>query len=648
MSLRTSGIPMGKFAARLCLPALLAFAGCGQGEPAATPAFHGADSTRFRAELAAARALLAEGDIDRAEPMVRAILAAAPAPALVKQRAMATGYLGNIMQRRNLLDSAAACHRAVILLAQRHGQRVMEATARINLGVVLEMQGDHAGALEQQLEAFHLKEQQGDSTGMARGLNNIGMLYVRTGDTLKARDHFLRSIAINARVGRPGGRTGDSASWHRGLMNLAVVEMDRGRYDTAWALLQRSAEVCPRRMYNSNAPALLTNMALAREGLADTAGALALYRQALANAREAGDEWSLGEVRHYLADLLVRMGKPAAALAHLDTALAITRSLGDRGSEKNVLLSQAGALAAAGRYEAAFRAHQAYSALADSLMNAGKDAVMRELHVKYGVQRKERENERLRAEAELASVRAKGLWRLAVAALLLAAAVGVLARLLAQRARQRASAREAELEQQALRLQMDPHFLFNALNTIPGLYASTDARTATAYVGHLSNLLRSILDTSRMAQVSLRQELDLIDHYVQVCMARHPGVFRCTVELAPGLDPDEALLPPMLLQPLVENAITHGLVPRKQGGQLRISTALEGGLLACTVCDNGVGRSAQKARDRMHGLDITGQRLRLGHWGKEGSLTIEDLKDAEGRQAGTCVTIRLPHTTTWE
>lgn len=627
----------------LLVTALWLMAGCGQAPSDEAPGLFGADSTSFRAELDSARTLLGQDDIARAEPIVRAILAGAVAPEMVRQRALAIGYLGNIMQRRNLLDSAANCHRAVIALAQAHGEPDTEATARLNLGVALEMQGDHAGALEQQLEAFRLKEQLGDSSGMARGLNNIGMLYARTDDTLQAREHFRRAVAINAQV----ARTGDSASWHRSLMNLAVMEMDLGRYDTALVLLQRSAEVCPARMYNSNAAALLANMALAQEGLGDDRAAAALYHQALDVARQQEDEWALGEVRHYLADMLVRTGRPAQALAHLDTALAINRALGDRSSEKNVLLSRAEALAAAGRHAEAYHAHRAHSALADSLMNAGKDAVMRELHVKYEVEQKEHENDRLRAAGELSETRARTLRWLVVAALLLAVAIGVVAWLLAQRSRERAQRREADLEQQALRAQMDPHFLFNSLNTIPGLYASSDARTATAYVGHLSNLLRLILESSRQVQVPLRQEVQLIEHYLHVSASRHPGMFTYAITIDPAIDMDTVTIPPMLLQPLVENAILHGLVPKRTGGSLQVAITRAGGTLECRIRDNGIGRvaSAQRSERTLapsRGMQITTERLQQFNRGAgmRHGLEVTDLHDAGGRASGTEVTVR--------
>jgi LytS/YehU family sensor histidine kinase len=274
-------------------------------------------------------------------------------------------------------------------------------------------------------------------------------------------------------------------------------------------------------------------------------------------------------------------------------------------------------------------------------MNADKDRTMSELLVQNDVQRRERENTELRTEQALAELRARDLRVLLAVVCLLAMAVAVLAWSLVQRTRERARRRETELEQQALRLQMDPHFLFNALNTIPGLYASTDARTATTYVSHLSNLLRLILETSRTMQVPLRQELELLEHYLAVSTSRHSGVFSWWITVDPTLDRDAVRIPPMLLQPLVENAVHHGLVPRKRNGELHVEVARTGDTLVCRVRDNGIGRAArQRTKGEVlgasRGLQITAERLEQLNRGRaaEDGIRIVDLHDADGRRRG--------------
>lgn len=617
---------------------LLACEGDQAPEPVA--AVYGSDSTTFRTELDAARAAYQQDEFLLADSLARVVLAGSTAPEHSKQRMMAYSALAHSMQGRRELDSAQHYFEQAVELATRYQHRKDMAVALNNLATVFQDKGDYEMAMVQLLRSRDLRQQLGDSAGLAKSWNNLGILLTRKNDTLAAEQAFRTAVAINE-------RSGDSASWSKSLANRAVLEMDLRRYDTAVMLLQRAMVVRPRALFGRSAAYLKTNMGLAYDGMGRTEEAVAEYAQAIREAAEVGDEVTVANSHMYLGDLLVRHGAHARARLHLDSAIAVARRSDNTECLKEAYLTLANSHATTGDYEHAYQHYRTYDALADSLMNADKDRTMSELLVKNDVHRRARENAQLRSAQELSEVRARDMRLLLVAVCLLAIAVGVVAWLLVQRTRERARRREAELEQQALRLQMDPHFLFNALNTIPGLYASTDARTATAYVGHLSNLLRLILETSRKLQVPLRQELQLLEHYLAVSSSRHSDVFSWWIKVEPDIDRDEVLIPPMLLQPLVENAVHHGLVPRKQGGELHVEIARSGDLLVCRVRDNGIGRAArQRAKGESlgasRGLEITAERMRQHNRGRGAAdgLRIIDLHDDNGKACGTEVVVR--------
>lgn len=620
--------------------------------PPATPeqdaATFGADTTTLMAELNAATDAVKRGDHRAADSMVRVVLDSATTPALQRQRMMAFSTSGLSMQHQEDLDSAEACYHLALEIATRNQAIRDMAAALTNLGTVLEQRGDYVGSLDHQTRALALKEDVKDSVNMARSLNNIGLLQLRKNDTLAARATFRRALAINE-------RTKDSSSWSKSLASYAVVEMDLGRHDTALVLLKRAVAVRPKRSYGRSPAYLLGNMGLAHEGLGRDDSARWCYEEALRQAIAAGDRRTESGIRTYLADLLIRMGQHSAGVAQLEKVLALSLEIADPEDEKEALLSLARLAAERNDFKSAYRYNVAYHTLADSLMNAEKDRAMSDLLVRNEVVRKERENADLRAANGLAEMRTRNSRMLAFIVCLLAVAIGVVAWLIFQRSIERARRREAEMEQQTLRLQMDPHFLFNALNTIPGLYASADSRTATAYVGHLSNLLRLILETSRKLQVPLRQEIELLEHYLVVSAARHAGVFTWSIDVDPDLDRDAVMIPPMLLQPLVENAILHGLVPRKQGGEVHVEITRSNDLLTCRVRDNGIGRTASLrnrsgAMETSRGLEITAERMRQhnrGHAALDG-LRIIDLHDDKGRSSGTEVVVRTVIEPAWK
>ena len=607
----------------------------------------GADSVSFKSALDSAKNAVMQGDLALADALVHKVLELATTPALQRQRMLAYATGGLSFQHRQELDSAEVYyHKALDIATRNHATKDM-AAALTNLGTVLEQRGDYSGSLAFQMKALALKEEAQDSANLARSMNNIGLLYLRKNDTTEAKTMFQRALAINEMLG-------DSASWSKSLANYAVVEMDLAQYDTALVLLRKAIAVRPRLSYGRSGAYLIGNMGLAYEGLGKSDSALWCYEKGLQQAIADKDPRTEAGIRTYLADLLIRQGELVEAAEHLGSGLAIARAITDPEDEKEALLSLAQLHATRKDFAKAYAFQLAYHALADSLMNADKDRVMSELRMEYEVDRKDRENAQLRSDQALAQLEARELRWLIAAALLLAILIGALAWLMLQRARDRARNRESELEQQALRLQMDPHFLFNALNTIPGLYASQDPLTATAYVGHLSNLLRLILETSRRLHVPLQQEIELIEHYLKVSTARHPDAFSYAINVDPSLDREALSIPPMLLQPLVENAILHGLIPRGTGGVLEVDISRNEGLLVCRVRDNGVGRSAdgRSPNDTLgpsRGLAITAERIRLHNKGRGAvdGLRILDLRDPSGRPCGTEVEVRTMVNTAW-
>jgi two-component system sensor histidine kinase AlgZ len=203
-----------------------------------------------------------------------------------------------------------------------------------------------------------------------------------------------------------------------------------------------------------------------------------------------------------------------------------------------------------------------------------------------------------------------------------------------------ALAREAQLE--ALRYQLNPHFLFNTLNAISTLVTEGDAPAANQMISHLARFLRVTLDGVNTDRIPLRQEVLNAEEYLAIEKARLGDRLQVTWSIAPGTE--DALVPVLLLQPLAENAIRHGIAPRLDGGVLYISTARDGPRLRCSISDDGVGRRAtadgQDPPRRGLGLANTIKRLRV-LYGEDHRLAVR-----WPEQGGCSVEIEVPYTTT--
>lgn len=198
---------------------------------------------------------------------------------------------------------------------------------------------------------------------------------------------------------------------------------------------------------------------------------------------------------------------------------------------------------------------------------------------------------------------------------------------------QQLQSRLTRTELQALKLQLQPHFLFNTLNTITALVHRDPAR-AEGMISGLSELLRVSLSSSGEEEVTLARELEVLHHYVEIQQVRFEDRLRVTVDAPP--DVQRASLPNMILQPLVENAIKHGLAGRSAGGNVRVLAKRLGDRLVVTVEDDGIGEAEPGSRREGVGLSNTRARLR--------QLYGEDQRfEAGGTVGGFRVVLELPY-----
>ncbi len=200
----------------------------------------------------------------------------------------------------------------------------------------------------------------------------------------------------------------------------------------------------------------------------------------------------------------------------------------------------------------------------------------------------------------------------------------------------------------ALRARMNPHFLFNALNSIQELILRNDKRTANRYLAQFSRLMRNILNMSDQDEVSLQTEIESLELYLSLEALRFEKDFEYDFDIGKGINTEQIKIPSMLIQPYVENAIIHGLMHRRGLKKMRIGLRWEKPYLVIVVEDNGVGRKRAKEirirNGRPHpstGMGLTKNRLDLlnSTYQDHLSLRIEDLEDEEGLALGTKVTV---------
>ncbi len=207
-----------------------------------------------------------------------------------------------------------------------------------------------------------------------------------------------------------------------------------------------------------------------------------------------------------------------------------------------------------------------------------------------------------------------------------------------------------ELEMQALRAQMNPHFIFNCLSSINRFILKNETEAASNYLTKFSRLIRTVLTNSKRPFISLEDELEMLCLYLDMEKLRFKDSFEYRIIFVNTIDAGNVFVPPLLLQPFAENAIWHGLMHKEGQGNLTIELYKDEKILTCIITDNGIGRSKaaqikskSAEKQKSMGLKITKDRLAYLNRDnyEETFFKIEDVTDADGKPAGTKVILKM-------
>ncbi len=201
-----------------------------------------------------------------------------------------------------------------------------------------------------------------------------------------------------------------------------------------------------------------------------------------------------------------------------------------------------------------------------------------------------------------------------------------------------------ESRMKAIRSQLNPHFIFNALNSIQYLFYSGDKKVASQFMSDFATLMRNVLDMSSKAEVSIEEEIKMLTHYLELEKMRLENAFSFSFEVGKGIEVDKVKLPTMLLQPYVENAVKHAFQGIKEGGNLEVRFNRAGSGLCVVVEDNGVGLKQSAGSDhRSFSTEANAERVRMINESRNQNVDVklEDLSES-GDASGTRVTINIP------
>lgn len=305
-----------------------------------------------------------------------------------------------------------------------------------------------------------------------------------------------------------------------------------------------------------------------------------------------------------------------------------------------------------GHTKNALKYYKEYTTLKDSLFNEEKSAQINKLEAQFEFEKKEKEigqltEENLLKEIQIAKDRNLrfSLLSVFVFVIMIAMILFINYKRKQERSRQNIALKKMEIEQRMLRSQMNPHFIFNALNSIQSYIATNDTYQAEVFLSKFSTLIRNILEVSMHEYISFDKEIETLRLYLELEKLRFNDKF--DFEIDDQLTDSTFKVPPMLIQPFVENAIIHGMKGKTDKGNIKLRfLELDDDLISCVIDDNGVGRNSEATKKDHQSLATKLIDERIHFFNHENNhqfdIKIFDKKDEAQNATGTRVELLIP------
>ncbi|HBX83384.1 MAG: hypothetical protein A2W97_16525 [Bacteroidetes bacterium GWE2_40_63] len=507
------------------------------------------------------------------------------------QRQLANIYNQVAKRYRNISEYSLAIsfHRQSLSIANQSHDDELNAKTLHEMAVTFRRIDDNAQALKLYMQALEWAESANDTLLIHSALNGIGNVYISYNNYTDAIEYFKRSL--NYLGTHPRNLLGEAINTN----NIGEAYLYLHNTDSALYYLQHSYNINV--LIGSNLGQAICNNSLGMVymELKQYTQALEHYQKSLDINQQIGDLIYVADNHRNLGNVYMQLAQYPLAEDHLKKALEIGKNIGSKWQilEANKILSEL--------YSYTFKTQLALEHMRESL--AYKDSMTKEvsrqnaeaMDVLFKAEKQEREIIILKQDAELKALqlsRQRYLF-LGIATVLLALAMFVLFAYRQRKLKNMLS--EMSLEQKLLRAQLNPHFVFNSLSAVQNFILNNDKKAASEYLVNFSRLMRNILMGSGSDFILLENELQILDDYLKLQQLRFQNKFDYYFELSNGLDPQTCQVPPMLVQPFIENAIEHGVRGIERQGVIFVRFTKQNEFLVIEVEDNGKGLQEQTA-----------------------------------------------------
>ncbi|MFT5779717.1 MAG: tetratricopeptide (TPR) repeat protein [Crocinitomicaceae bacterium] len=515
--------------------------------------------------------------------------------------------------------------------ATAHNDKPSLATTYNELGTTYERMSNYDMALHYYYKALRIFEELNNSEGIASVKLNIAFVYLY-------QDEYQEALEISKEV-RQASRGGENeiilgvTYFISGLAytNLEQPKMALNVYEHALKIYTDNGEM-------ARTSEVLNSIGALHQELENFPKALEYYEKSLAIDDSLGNMANVAVSYANLAGIYAEMDDFEKSIEYYDKSIDIASNHGSLEMLMTTMMYFADIYYLDGKYKKAYDYRVRAWQIKDSIYTKDKSDQIIDIRERYDTEKKQKKINDLKKEKDALRTKSTLKTTILVSSVALLSLIILVILIYLKSRKSKENHRRIKLEQKALRAQMNPHFIFNSLNSIQRMFIEGNQDSANDYMSDFGSLLRIILENSGKSTIKLQDEIDTLKLYLDLEIMRTDGMIDYYIDIEEDLDLEGINVPPLIIQPFVENAIWHGILPTEEKGTITIQIRVHSPeMLVCTVVDDGIGIEVSKSQKKaeMHnskGMTLTNERL-----GKVNSLIVEQLP-----LGGTKVTLLIP------
>lgn len=547
-------------------------------------------------------------------------------------------------RQRNNSEFAKAINyiQQAISISEKTLNDELHAKAAHELAVVFRRMGDNTQAHSLYIEALEWSEMANDTFLIHCSLNGIGNIYFHYEDYTKAIEYFHRSLNYLGKTNR--NLLGEAINTN----TLGESWLFLHNFDSALFYLNRSFKINEQIGSELGKAICYNGIGMVHHANGEYYKAIESFKSALAIDRKKLDLVYVSMCQTSLGKTYITINNYAKAELILKESFEIASSIGSRNRALQALTELTKLYKATNQPLKALEYIQTSMAYKDSINDELIQHNSEAMSILYKAEKQEREILILKQNAELDGLKLSHQRNtfLAIFTFILITVLFVLG--IYRQRRLQSQIKQVELEQQLFRTQLNPHFIFNSLAALQNFFMQNDKMAASDYLANFSRLMRNILLGSRNNSISLETELELLEDYLKLQQLRFNNAFDFKLSVDNTIDSESCTLPPMLVQPFIENAIEHGIRNLEYNGQIVIEFKKEQQFLTITVDDNGRGfiKEEQSTNSKHVSLATKITQERLANIQKltknKCSLEVQNKKDVN-MGTGVRINITIPY-----